>query len=321
MMAGVAPPSSFVLVRRDGGGWLVGHIGTGNGVAGLVQARSEDAALSYTATVLAGHEPVHGGNAGGLVCAALDGGPAGRQLVIEVLSRAASVEAAGEVLGALPVEQRLHEVTLLLVDAARAAIGSVTAGGVQMAEAEGAGHPGESPAGPGAPLEQLAALLARVRAIEPPPADGAAPAAGLAALLVPGEPPRLHLALGPPSCAVFIRHWPGMELVPEESAGPEGAPLARLAAAVAQLSSGDSQLRRAARDRLDAAEAEALREGEAAERMAARMDADTDDRGAAVRRLVAQSHAAELARAALEELAVPVQRAPHPGRAYNRPRS
>jgi hypothetical protein len=98
-----------------------------------------------------------------------------------------------------------------------------------------------------------------------------------------------------------------MELIPEVSASPEGAPLARLAAAVAQATSTDAELRHAARVRLDRAEAEALREGEAAERMAALMDGHTDDRGAAVRRLVAQSHAAELAGAALQELAVPAR--------------
>jgi hypothetical protein len=96
-----------------------------------------------------------------------------------------------------------------------------------------------------------------------------------------------------------------MELVPELVASPEGAPLARLAAAVAQTTASDAELRRHARRRLDEAEAAALREGAEAERMAALMDGHTDDRGAAVRRLVAQAHAAELARRALEELAVP----------------
>jgi len=151
----------------------------------------------------------------------------------------------------------------------------------------------------------LAAVLAAIRRAEPPPQPGATPAAGLIALLPRDDSPALHVALGPPSCAVFIRYWPGMELVPEVSASPEGARLARLAAAVAQTTSTDPELRRAARERLDRAEAESLHEGEAADRMAALMDEHTDDRGAAVRRLVAQSYAAELARRALEELAVP----------------
>jgi hypothetical protein len=247
---------------------------------------------------------VHGGNAAGVVCAALDGGAATHGLLTAVLAEAASAPGAVEVVRGLRVEQRPHAATLLVADASEAIHLAVDPGGITSSaiEAQEGGVAGVSE------------LCVRVRRVEPKPREGATPAAGLVALLVPGEEPRLHLALGPPSCAVFIRHWPGMELVPDESAGPEGAPLARLAAAVAQATGTDAELRQRARERLDRAEAEALREGEAAEAMAARMDADTDDRGAAVRRLVAQSHAVELARQALEELAVPARpTGPGPG--------
>jgi hypothetical protein len=53
---------------------------------------------------------------------------------------------------------------------------------------------------------------------------------------------------------------------------------------------------------LAAAEAEALAEGEEAERMARMMDAAGDDHGAEVRRALAEAHAAGLAAAALERL-------------------
>jgi hypothetical protein len=297
-----APP--HVVLLRGPQGLLIGHIAVGNAVAGLVQARAEDPALSYTATVLGSGEPVHGGNGAGLVCAALDVG--GQRLVRAVLQSARSVQDATAALREAASSARAGSAAVLVADAREAAVLTVGEGGaeVQPLAAEHAGVQG---------LPALGELIARLRQAEPDPEEGSTPAAGLAALLTPDEPPRLHVALGPPSCSVFIRHWPGMELVPEETAGPEGAPLARLAAAVAQTTATDPDLRRAARRRLDRAEQEALLEGEAAEQMAARMDADTDDRGAAVRRLVAQSHAAELVRQALEELAVPAPPGSKPG--------
>jgi hypothetical protein len=291
-MAGVSATAPAVLLR-EGRRLLVGHIAVGNGVAGLIQRRVDDPARSFTATVLGGGEPVHGANAGGLVCAVLDA--AGHPLVPMLLGGADAAEDGVAMLRTLRGELS-RAVTLLLADAHAALLATVGAEGVEV----GAAAVEEVAEGEGVSL-----LLARLREVEPPPEPGATPAAALAAVLDPGEPPALHVALGPPSCSVFVRYWPGTELIPEVSAGPEGAPLARLAAAVAQTTSTDAELRRRARDRLDRAEAEALHEGEAAERMAALMDDHTDDRGAAVRRLVAQSHAAELAAAALNELAVP----------------
>jgi hypothetical protein len=273
---------------------LVGHVAVGNGVGGLIQRREDDPELSYTATVLGG-EPVHGGNAAGLVCAALD--LPGHPLVASLLEGADSAGEAAAMLEALPVQAR-RTVTLLLAAATTALRAAVGERGVAVEPAEPGGGEATGNA-------DLPALLAALRAAEPPPHPGSTPAAALAAVLSRRRPPALYIALGPPSCSVFIRYWPGTELVPDVAASPEGAPLARLAAAVAQTTATDPELRRAARRRLDLAEAEALREGEAAERMAALMDEHTDDRGAAVRRLVAQSHAAELARQALEELAVP----------------
>ncbi|HXA30454.1 MAG TPA: hypothetical protein VN193_17100 [Candidatus Angelobacter sp.] len=283
-------PSPFVVLRGDGC-LLVAHIAVGNGVAGLVQRRAEVADCSYTATSLLG-EPVHGANAAGLVCAVLD--HPGHPLVTGLLGGCDGVGEAVAMLGTLaPGPSR--PVALLLADHGQAVVARLR-GGYAAVEAAGAIE------APGATLDTL---IAAVRAAEPAPRPGATPAAGLAAVLRRDAPPGLHVALGPPSCSVFVRYWPGMELTPEVSAAPEGAALARLAAAVAQTTSTDAELRRGARARLDRAEAEALAEGEAAERMAALMDEHTDDRGAAVRRLVAQSYAAGLARQALEELAVP----------------
>ena len=282
-----------VALLRGEGRLLVGHLAIGNGVAGLIQRRAVDPSRSFTATVLGSGEPVHGANGAGLVCAVLD--VAGHALVSAVLEGADSAVEAEAMLRALPPAPG-PSVLLLLVDAEMALLARAGAGGVEVQTAE----VGQAPDGAG-----IASLVAAVRDAEPPPQPGATPAAALAAVLTRDAPPAFHVALGPPGCSVFIRYWPGMELTPEVSASPEGAALARLAAAVAQTTATDPELRRKARDRLDRAEAEALREGEEAERMAALMDAHTDDRGAAVRRLVAQSHAAELARQALEELAVP----------------
>lgn len=287
-MSGMAP---VVLLRGDGC-LLAGHVAVGNAVAGLVQRRGEDPDCSYTATVLGGGEAAHGANAGGLVCAVLD--HPGHVLVGTLLGGADGVAEAVAMLKALRGELS-KPVSLLLADASGASVATAGPEGVETRPAEVESR------GPA----DLPGLLAAIRRVEPQPEVGATPAAALAVVLRREAEPELHVALGPPSCAVFVRYWPGMELTPEVSASGEGAPLARLAAAVAQTTSTDPELRRAARERLDRAEAEALREGEAAARMAARMDDHADDRGGAVRRLVAQSHAAELARAALEELAVP----------------
>jgi hypothetical protein len=286
------PATAPVVLLRGDAGLLVGHLAVGNGVGGLIQRRAGDPARSFTATVLGSGEPVHGANAGGLVCAALDAG--GHSLVAAVLEGADGADEAAAMLRTLPSAAG-PEVMLLLADAETALLAYVGERGVEVRAAE-VGH---------AEGDGVVALITGLRAAEPPPEPGATPAAALAAVLQRQGPPAVHIALGPPCCSVFIRYWPGMELIPEVSASHEGATLARLAAAVAQTTATDPELRRKARERLDRAEAEALHEGEEAERQAALMDAHTDDRGAAVRRLVAQSHAADLARQALEELAVP----------------
>jgi hypothetical protein len=282
-----------IVLLRSAGRLLVGHVAVGNGVAGLIQRRADDPARSFTATVLGGGEPVHGANGGGVVCAVLEA--PGHPLVSMLLGGADSAEEAAAMLRALPGELS-RAVTLLLADPDTALVATAGPEGVEVHAAAVATVE---------PADAVSALLAATRAAEPAPEPGATPAAALAVVLDPSAPPALEIALGPPSCAVFVRYWPGMELTPEVSASPEGAPLARLAAAVAQTTSTDPELRQRARERLDRAEAEALREGEAAQRMAVLMDEHTDDRGAAVRRLVAQAHAAELAHEALRELAVP----------------
>jgi hypothetical protein len=308
-----------VVLLRRAGRVLVGHVAVGNGVAGVMQRRGEDPSRSHTDVVVGAGLPLHGGNAAGLVCIALDAG--GQALVppaLEGAGRAPEVAVALDRARLAGHDVMVHPGTLLAVDSAAAVVVEVREDGSVAARDAGiADTPGDERLGPDDPAAPVPAsvelLVARLRQVEPKPQEGAAPVAALAAVLTDGEPPRLHLALGPPSCAVFIRHWPGLEVVPDETATPEGAPLARLAAAVAQTTGTDPDLRRTARERLDRAEAEALREGEAAERMAARMDADTDDRGAAVRRLVAQSHAVGLAKQALEELAVPAPPGSKPG--------
>jgi len=285
-----------ILLFRAGGRLHVGHVAVGNGVAGLIQRRADDPDCSFTATSLAAGDAVHGANAGGLVCAAVD--HPGHPLVAAVLGGADGAEEAAAMLRVLPGEVS-RSVSLLLADAETALVATVQPGG--QVEVHGAAVEDRGEAG-------LAELLTAVRAVEPEPEPGATPAAALAAVLERDCSPALHVALGPPGCAVFLRLFPGMELVPDLAAAPEGTPLARLAAAVAQTTSTDVELRRRARERLDRAEREALREGEEAERMAALMDSHTDDRGAMMRRMVGQAHAAELARLALEELAVPAPR-------------
>lgn len=265
------------------------HLALGNGVAGLVHRRGEPASLL---TMLGVGEAVHGCNDAGLVCAVVDGGA--HPLVRRVLERATGVDAALALLGDEPVAPG-HALRLLVADAGRAVTIAMQPSDALDVE----------PVAPPVEPASIVAAIADLRAREPAPVEGCAPVAGLVALLTAGEAPRVWIALGPPSCSVFVRHWPGMEVVPDAAAAPEGSVIARLAAAVAETTATDADLRAAARTRLDAAEAAALEEGDAAERMAQRMDADTDDAGAAVRRLVAQAHAVELARAALEELAVP----------------
>jgi hypothetical protein len=300
-MGRMRPLASPVVLLRAGEGLVVGHVALGNAVAGAVQQRGTDGERSWTATVLGAGQPVHGGNDAGVVCAALDRG--GHPLVRQVLERADSVAAALALLGpAGPARDPLPPVTLLIADAVSAVVAGAGDGGELEVEPV-VPEPGEG---------SVAAAIAALREREPAPQEGCTPAAGLVAVLDPRRPAALHLALGPPSCAVLVRHWPGLELTADESASPEGAPLARLAAAVAATTGGDQELRAAARARLDRVEAGALAEGEAAERMATLMDAGTDDRGAAVRRLVAQSYAVELAMVVLHELAVPAGRGSKP---------
>jgi hypothetical protein len=276
---------------------LVAHLALGNGVAGLTQRRGGPAS---TITLIGGGEAVHGCNDAGLVCAVVEGDA--HAVVRRVLDGATGVDSALRLLHETPVALG-HPLRLLVGDAERVVnVALHPQGGIDVEPAEADGGD-----------DGLSSAIAHLRAREPEPREGAAPAAGMVALLAPGEPPRLWLALGPPSCSVFVRFWPGMEVVPDASASPEGSLIARLAAAVAETTATDPELRAAARTRLDAAEAAALEEGEAAERMAARMDADTDDAGAMVRRLVAQAYAVDVARTALEELAVPAPPGSKPG--------
>jgi hypothetical protein len=149
----------------------------------------------------------------------------------------------------------------------------------------------------------LAAALHEARArLEGLP--GAAEARStLVAIVIPGEPIATWLGLGPPVSTVLARCWPGIIQGPDAS-GVEGAaaPLAlaaeAAAAAVAEGRVAPDELASA----LDRARALAVEEGILAERHARLMDAAGDDRGAAVRRLVAQAYAVDAALTALREV-------------------
>ena len=109
-------------------------------------------------------------------------------------------------------------------------------------------------------------------------------------------PPEVLICLGPPRCGVAIRYWPGIDVAPQTA--ELGDLASRLAAAVDTRPQVRADVDRA----LAAVRAAVLREGQEAERLAAIMDGDGDDRGAEVRRGVAQFHSLELARDALRDL-------------------
>jgi hypothetical protein len=120
-------------------------------------------------------------------------------------------------------------------------------------------------------------------------------AAALAARLG-GAGPEVLLCAGPPHCGVAIRYWPGIDVAPQTA---QLADLSqRLAAAVADRPELLTEVERA----LSPVRAQVLDEGDDAERLAALMDRDGDDRGGEVRRGVAQFRALGLAVAALQSL-------------------
>jgi hypothetical protein len=119
--------------------------------------------------------------------------------------------------------------------------------------------------------------------------------------LAPERPPTILLSAGPPCCGVFLRYWPGVEVSPDVAAdGPRGPRVARLVRQLGDAVLADPERLVEVRPALDRVEAEALSEGEAADRMATTMDRDGDDRGAEVRRAVAHGYSLELVLAALE---------------------
>jgi hypothetical protein len=115
-------------------------------------------------------------------------------------------------------------------------------------------------------------------------------------------PPAVWLGLGPPSCSVAVRCWPGIVHGPD-AAGEDPAP-APLALATDAFCAGVAAGRippARVEAALAAAQGTAVAEGLLAERQARLMDAAGDDRGAAVRRLVAQAFAVDVALEALRE--------------------
>lgn len=124
----------------------------------------------------------------------------------------------------------------------------------------------------------------------------------LVALGDPGSPLEVWIALGPPACSVLVRCWPGLVQGPD-AAGEDRAPAALALATDAFCGAVAAGRIPAARVDaiLAAAQGTAIAEGLLAERHARLMDAAGDDRGGAVRRLVAQAYAVDVALAAFRE--------------------
>lgn len=136
---------------------------------------------------------------------------------------------------------------------------------------------------------------------------GTPASAGVGSVLVvaarPGDDLQAWIALGPLVAAIPVPCWPGHPQTAEAAGtGSRPARLAEVAAAVAGAVAGGRLSREEAADALGPARAAALLEGLEAERQARIMDAAGDDRGGAVRRIVAQAFAVGAAVAALEAL-------------------
>jgi hypothetical protein len=187
---------------------------------------------------------------------------------------------------------------VLAATAARVAVG---AGAAALDGRSGGEQPAAEPLELPPPADgSLAATLEEARArLEGLP--GAAEARStLVAIVVPGEPIATWLGLGPPLSTVLARCWPGIIQGPDAS-GVDGAsaPLAMAAEAAAAAVAEGRVAADALAAALDKARALAVEEGILAERHARLMDAAGDDRGAAVRRLVAQAYAVDAALGAL----------------------
>ena len=139
-------------------------------------------------------------------------------------------------------------------------------------------------------------ILDRVSSDAAAPRPGRAPVVGALATRLGPARPEVLICLGPPQYGVAIRYWPGIDVAPQTA--ELGDLAARLAEAVHARPPVQVDVDRA----LVTVRAAVLEEGNEAARLAAIMDRDGDDRGAEVRRGVAQFHALELALDALRDL-------------------
>jgi hypothetical protein len=225
----------------------------------------------------------HGVNRCGLLVACAPAGPVARAgLAGAVLARAGGVEEATGLLGAAAAALEGPDRVWLAGPRGGLRL-ELDAGGARR-------HPLASPPPVhGEGLDRLRTAL-RHRA------TGGAVSAIAARLDTAG--PTLLVCLGPPAGGVFVRQWPGIPAPPPLIGGADRPPpLGSLAGALAAVPAGAGIA-----PGLAAVEAEALAEGDEAERMARIMDAAGDDHGAEVRRALAQAHAAGLAAAAMERL-------------------
>jgi hypothetical protein len=131
---------------------------------------------------------------------------------------------------------------------------------------------------------------------------GARTVSVVAARLGAVRPSATLLSPGPPCCGVFVRYWPGVEVGPDAGGTTTQPPrVAQLTSELGAIVAADPSRLAAVRRGLATAEVAALAEGAAAERMASLMDGDGDDRGAEVRRVVAQVYALDIALRAIGE--------------------
>ncbi|MEA2670472.1 MAG: hypothetical protein QOG45_692 [Chloroflexota bacterium] len=302
----VADPAGAVLLEDGRGAVLAGHVAEAGGPAHVAVLRTRGPVLAgvgggspagwWSSPALDAGEPCHdaagcataagvhhGVNRCGLLVACAPAGAVARSgLAGAVLARAAGVEEAAALLGSAAASLEGPDRVWL-----------AGPGGGLRVELDGGGarrHPLPSP--PPADDEGLDRLRAALRH------RSTAGAVSAIAARLDTAGPALLVCLGPPAGGVFVRQWPGIPPPPPLTGDADRPPpLGSLAGALAAVPADDGIAAG-----LAAAEAQALAEGDEAERMARIMDAAGDDHGAEVRRVLAQAHAADLAATALERL-------------------
>ena len=299
-------PGDAVLLEDGRGAVLAGHVAEAAGPAHVAVLRTGGLSLFgggcgspagwWSSPALAAGEPRHdaagcataagvhhGVNRCGLLVACAAAGPVARAgLAGAVLARAAGVEEAVELLSS----------AVAALDGPDRVWLAGPGGGLRL-ELDG-GRVRRHPLPPPPPAQDEG--LDRLRAALRRRSTGGTVSAIAARLDAAG--PTLLVCLGPPTCGVFVRQWPGIPPPPPLTGGGDTPPpLGSLAAAIAAVPARDGIAAG-----LAAAEAETLAEGDEAERMARIMDTAGDDHGAEVRRALAQAYAADLAASAVERL-------------------